>query len=413
MNEDEIKAVLSVLNSHSADIQASALISTDGFVIASALAEGMDEDRVSALVAATLSLGERTALELSRGHLEQVMIGGKQGLVLVIRAGDDAVLCTIANKSVKLGSLFQDASIAAKAVLAYQNEFNDILEANQAAKAIPGPKPEPALAPPPKSEPVAQYIPEPEPEPVAEPVPAPLPEPITQHAPIPAAPAEPTPLPAPSFQSADEFDLSDEPVLILDSTYALTPAPPAPPAETSPQKNHAQDTTLHELCLDVGFTSEDQGIIKSLQPLLRPLLPGLTERFYKVLLADPQMAPFVQNQLGTLKPAHSAWLDNLFEGDYGPDFVRCQQEIGEAHARANVPPIFFAASMAFLRAAFPPLLTANIKDPREQGAATGSLLRLLDLCQYLIDPKYYQALIRLGQVQKKNTSAASNRELSY
>ena len=96
MNEDEIKAVLSVLNSHSADIQASALISTDGFVIASALAEGMDEDRVSALVAATLSLGERTALELSRGHLEQVMIGGKQGLVLVIRAGDDAVLCTIA-----------------------------------------------------------------------------------------------------------------------------------------------------------------------------------------------------------------------------------------------------------------------------------------------------------------------------
>ena len=66
MNEDEIKAVLSVLNSHSADIQASALISTDGFVIASALAEGMDEDRVSALVAATLSLGFLVKLQFVR-----------------------------------------------------------------------------------------------------------------------------------------------------------------------------------------------------------------------------------------------------------------------------------------------------------------------------------------------------------
>ncbi|GLR66230.1 hypothetical protein GCM10010909_09100 [Acidocella aquatica] len=118
MREDQIRTILTDLNGGSADIEASALISTDGLIISSALAAGMDEDRISAMVAAMLSLGERTAAELSRGNLEQVMISGTQGHVLIIHAGNDAVLCTIAGKQIKLGLLFIDASRAAKAATA-------------------------------------------------------------------------------------------------------------------------------------------------------------------------------------------------------------------------------------------------------------------------------------------------------
>ncbi len=118
MREDQIKAILTDLNGGSTDIEASALISTDGLIISSALSPGMDEDRISAMVAAMLSLGERTAAELSRGNLEQVMISGAQGYVLIIHAGSDAVLCTIAGKAIKLGLLFIDASRAAKAATA-------------------------------------------------------------------------------------------------------------------------------------------------------------------------------------------------------------------------------------------------------------------------------------------------------
>ncbi len=118
MREEMIRSVVLDLNNSSADIEASAIISTDGLVIASALSSTMDEDRVGAMAAAMLSLGDRTAAELARGELEQVMIKGDQGYVLLIHAGPDAVLSVIVRKEGKLGLVFLDANRAAKAVAA-------------------------------------------------------------------------------------------------------------------------------------------------------------------------------------------------------------------------------------------------------------------------------------------------------
>ncbi|MHB8317192.1 MAG: roadblock/LC7 domain-containing protein, partial [Acidithiobacillus ferrivorans] len=109
MREEMLKSVLSDLNGSSADIEASAVISTDGLTIASLLSSTMDEDRVGAMAAAMLSLGDRTAVELARGELEQVMIKGDNGYVLLIHAGPDAVLTVIARKEAKLGLVFLDA----------------------------------------------------------------------------------------------------------------------------------------------------------------------------------------------------------------------------------------------------------------------------------------------------------------
>ncbi len=59
------------------DIEASAVVSVDGLIMASALQQGVEEDRVSAMSAAMLSLGERISGELGRGVLEQVYIKGE------------------------------------------------------------------------------------------------------------------------------------------------------------------------------------------------------------------------------------------------------------------------------------------------------------------------------------------------
>ncbi len=115
MRETMLQSVLSDLNGASADIEASAIISTDGLAIASLLPASMDEDRVGAMAAAMLSLGDRTAAELSRGSLEQVMIKGDNGYVLLIHVGTDAVLSVIVRKEAKLGLIFLDASRAARA----------------------------------------------------------------------------------------------------------------------------------------------------------------------------------------------------------------------------------------------------------------------------------------------------------
>lgn len=75
MREDMLSSILNELNGTSADIEASAVISTDGLMITAVLPQSMDEDQVGAMSAAILSLGDRTSQKLARGELEQELIG--------------------------------------------------------------------------------------------------------------------------------------------------------------------------------------------------------------------------------------------------------------------------------------------------------------------------------------------------
>ncbi|WP_297370704.1 roadblock/LC7 domain-containing protein [Acidocella sp.] len=116
MREAQIQAILQNLTASSGEIEASALVSKDGLIIASALAPGMDEARVAAIVAAMLSLGDRIAGELSRGTLEQILVSASGGHVLIQHVGQSAVLCTITSKSITLGLMFMNANHYAKAM---------------------------------------------------------------------------------------------------------------------------------------------------------------------------------------------------------------------------------------------------------------------------------------------------------
>ena len=58
---DALKAILNSLSTSSGDIEASAVVSTDGLMIASNFPAGLDEDRLAAMSAALLAMGERTA----------------------------------------------------------------------------------------------------------------------------------------------------------------------------------------------------------------------------------------------------------------------------------------------------------------------------------------------------------------
>jgi predicted regulator of Ras-like GTPase activity (Roadblock/LC7/MglB family) len=90
------------------DIEASAVVSVDGLIMASSLPAGIEEDRVSAMSAAMLSLGDRIAGELGRGYLDQVFIKGENGFVILMAVGEEAVLTVLARKDAKLGLVFLD-----------------------------------------------------------------------------------------------------------------------------------------------------------------------------------------------------------------------------------------------------------------------------------------------------------------
>ena len=95
------------------DVEASAVVSVDGLIMASSLPAGVDEDRISAMSAAMLSLGDRIASELARGTLEQVHIRGTDGIIVLKAIGEDAVLTVLARAEAKLGLIFLDMGRAA------------------------------------------------------------------------------------------------------------------------------------------------------------------------------------------------------------------------------------------------------------------------------------------------------------
>jgi hypothetical protein len=114
--EARLATALRRLMEESQDIEAAALVSLDGFAMASALPEGMHEDRVGAMSAAILGLGERAAVELGKGKLSQVFIEGDGGYVLLIAAGDRAVLTCLADENAKLGLVLYDMRLAAQSI---------------------------------------------------------------------------------------------------------------------------------------------------------------------------------------------------------------------------------------------------------------------------------------------------------
>ena len=105
---DKMSERLRDLQASSPDVEASAVISVDGLTIASALPESIEGDRVAAMSAAMLSLGERISGELGRGVLDQVYIRGENGFMILMAVGDEAVLTVLARKQAKLGLLFLD-----------------------------------------------------------------------------------------------------------------------------------------------------------------------------------------------------------------------------------------------------------------------------------------------------------------
>lgn len=111
---EQLVARLRDLQVSSPDIEAAAIVSVDGLSIASSLPGNVEEDRVSAMSAAMLSLGERIAGELGRGHLEQVYVKGQNGYVILSAVGEEAVLTVMARQQAKLGLIFLDMSRAVK-----------------------------------------------------------------------------------------------------------------------------------------------------------------------------------------------------------------------------------------------------------------------------------------------------------
>ena len=105
INSQKIGHVLQNFVTTTADVQGSALVTPDGLPLASSLPGGMDDERVSAMSAAMLSLGERIGKELARGDIDRIYVEGSEGFSILTKCGEEAVFIVLAGKAAKQGVL--------------------------------------------------------------------------------------------------------------------------------------------------------------------------------------------------------------------------------------------------------------------------------------------------------------------
>lgn len=105
INPEKLGIVLQNFVTATSDVQGAALVTPDGLPLAASLPGGMDDERVSAMSAAMLSLGERIGSELGRGGIDRIFVEGNQGYGILTSCGEDAVFLVLANAAAKQGVL--------------------------------------------------------------------------------------------------------------------------------------------------------------------------------------------------------------------------------------------------------------------------------------------------------------------
>jgi len=106
---EKMSSILRELRSSLQEIEAAVLISSDAMALASDVSGEADEEMIGALSASVLSMGERAAKDLNRGSLEQVIIKGENGYLLLVHCGPDALLSMLVRPEAKLGVVFMEA----------------------------------------------------------------------------------------------------------------------------------------------------------------------------------------------------------------------------------------------------------------------------------------------------------------
>ena len=144
---DRLAQALDDLLAVTSDVEAAAVVSTDGLPMASALPPYVEEDRLAAMSAALLTLGERAADGLGKGELAQVFIEGVHGHVVLMAAGPDAVLVTVTSRAAKVGLVLFEMRRAAESVAAIMSSrVEEMVDARRAPEPVAAAETEPQLS---------------------------------------------------------------------------------------------------------------------------------------------------------------------------------------------------------------------------------------------------------------------------
>ena len=111
-NFEKLRQVLRSLIKSSPYVRAAAVINLSGLTVAAVMPYYVEQERVSAMSAVMLLLGERLTTSMRSGELSKVYIQGETGHIVLMSIGREAVLSLTAEPEVPLGLVFLEMELA-------------------------------------------------------------------------------------------------------------------------------------------------------------------------------------------------------------------------------------------------------------------------------------------------------------
>jgi predicted regulator of Ras-like GTPase activity (Roadblock/LC7/MglB family) len=105
---EELNRVLADLQALSGDIESCGVLSKDGNLLSYSHGEGVDRERVAAMVAALANLAERVARENGKNHASQIRVKAEGGHVLLIRLQGGGTLVATTGPDARVGLVLYD-----------------------------------------------------------------------------------------------------------------------------------------------------------------------------------------------------------------------------------------------------------------------------------------------------------------
>lgn len=115
-----------------------------------------------------------------------------------------------------------------------------------------------------------------------------------------------------------------------------------------------------------GLTADKEELLRQAADKIKPGLPEVTERFYRVLQRIDSTAPFVEDRLDQLKSTHLSWLEGLFSGPFDAQYTETMYRVGQVHAKVHLPVEFMSGGTSLIAEELMDLIgEAYGDDPRQ------------------------------------------------
>ena len=98
------------------DVEASAIVSRDGLLIASDIPQNVNAEAFAAMTATMLGAAETATSELGKGVPDRVIVEGNEAKIIACGAGGKALLVLMANPNANLGLVLLEMSKASEKV---------------------------------------------------------------------------------------------------------------------------------------------------------------------------------------------------------------------------------------------------------------------------------------------------------